>query len=97
MINQVILRFPEACWREDDGVLTFEWTLLLTLLVIGVISGLTGARDAVIDELGDVAHAAVSFDQSYSVEGVPCVGLPGCEFHDPNDAIASDDGCRSDH
>ncbi|MDX1943889.1 MAG: hypothetical protein SFU86_00665 [Pirellulaceae bacterium] len=54
-------------WREEDGVLSFEWTLLLTLLVIGIVSGLSAARDAIIDELGDLAEAAQSFDQSYSL------------------------------
>ena len=29
-----------SIWREDDGVLSFEWTLLLTLLTIGVVGGL---------------------------------------------------------
>ena len=57
-------------WREDDGVLSFEWTLLLTLLTIGVVSGLTGARDAIIDELGDVAEAAQGIDQSFSLAAV---------------------------
>jgi Flp pilus assembly pilin Flp len=54
-------------WREEDGVLSFEWTLLLTLLTIGIVSGLSAARDAIIDELGDVAEAAQAFDQSYSL------------------------------
>ena len=54
-------------WQEDDGVLSFEWTLLVTLLTIGIVSGLSAARDAIIDELGDVAEAAQSFDQSYSL------------------------------
>ena len=44
-------------WDEDEGVLTFEWVLLVTLLTIGVVSGLAAARDAVFDELGDVAQA----------------------------------------
>ena len=57
-------------WREDDGVLSFEWTLLLTLLTIGIVSGLTAARDAIIDELGDVAEAAQGLDQSYSLAAV---------------------------
>jgi len=57
-------------WTEDDGVLSFEWTLLLTLLTIGIVSGLAGARDAIIDELGDVAEAAQSFNQSYFLAGV---------------------------
>lgn len=57
-------------WREEDGVLSFEWTLLLTLLTIGVVGGLAGARDAIIDELGDVAQAAQGIDQSYSLAAV---------------------------
>jgi Flp pilus assembly pilin Flp len=56
-------------WTEDDGVLSFEWTLLLTLLAIGIVAGLAGARDAIIDELGDVAQAAQAIDQSFSLEG----------------------------
>jgi Flp pilus assembly pilin Flp len=54
-------------WNEENGVLTFEWTLLLTILVIGVVSGLAGVRDAIIDELGDFAQAAVAVDQSYTI------------------------------
>ena len=57
-------------WREDDGVLSFEWTLLLTLLTIGIVGGLAGARDAIIDELGDVAEAAQGIDQSYSLSAL---------------------------
>jgi hypothetical protein len=54
--------------REDDGVLSFEWVLLITLLVIGVVSGLAAARDAVIDELGDVAQAMLALDNSYTID-----------------------------
>jgi hypothetical protein len=55
-------------WQEDDGVLSFEWALLVTLLVIGVVSGLAAARDAVVDELGDVAQAMLALDGSYTVD-----------------------------
>jgi Flp pilus assembly pilin Flp len=54
-------------WREEDGVLSFEWTLLLTLLVIGIVGGVAGARDAIIDELGDVAQVKLAVDQSYTL------------------------------
>jgi Flp pilus assembly pilin Flp len=54
-------------WREDDGVLSFEWVLLVTLLTIGIVGGLVAARDAIIDELGDVAEAAQGIDQSYTL------------------------------
>jgi Flp pilus assembly pilin Flp len=59
-----------ACrmWREDDGVLAFEWVLLVTLLTIGIVGGVAAARDAIIDELGDVAQAMLSVDQSYTIE-----------------------------
>lgn len=55
-------------WHEDDGVLTFEWVLLVTVLVVGVLSGLAAARDSLIDELGDVAQALTAIDQSYRVD-----------------------------
>jgi Flp pilus assembly pilin Flp len=54
-------------WREDDGVLSFEWVLLTTLLVIGVVGGLAAARDAMIDELGDAAQGMLALDGSYTI------------------------------
>lgn len=66
-------------WREDDGVLSFEWTLLVTLLTIGIVGGLAGARDAIIDELGDVAEAAQGIDQSYSLSALSVSMMIGGE------------------
>jgi hypothetical protein len=60
---------------EDAGVLSFEWILLITVLVIGIVGGLSGVRDALIEELGGVAGAAGSIDQSYTVAPSPC-GTP---------------------
>ena len=54
-------------WHEDEGVLTFEWILLITLLVIGITGAISAVRDAIAAELIDVAGAIVSLDQSYSV------------------------------
>jgi Flp pilus assembly pilin Flp len=64
--NNPLQRVLLQIWTEEDGVLSFEWTLLLTLLTLGIVSGLSAARDAIIDELGDVAQAAGAMDQSYS-------------------------------
>ena len=66
-------------WVEDEGVLSFEWILLITVLVIGIVGGLSAVRDAIIDELGDVAGAVVSVDQSYTVLTDPCLEI-GNEF-----------------
>ena len=53
--------------KEESGVLTFEWILLITVLVIGIVGGLSAVRDAMIDELGDVAEAMLALDQSYYI------------------------------
>jgi Flp pilus assembly pilin Flp len=54
-------------WRQEDGVLSFEWALLITLVVIGIVGGLAAARDAITDELGDAAEAMMSLDGSYTI------------------------------
>lgn len=54
-------------WEADDGVLSFEWTLVVTLTTIGIVGGIAAARDAIIDELGDVAQGMLALDGSYSI------------------------------
>ena len=66
-------------WRQDQGVLTFEWILLITVIVIGVVGGVSAVRDALISELGDVVAAVVHIDQSYTVEADGCAAI-GNEF-----------------
>lgn len=60
-------RILTQAWREEDGVLSFEWTMLLTLLTIGIVSGVAATRDGIIDELGDVAQAMLAVDGSYLI------------------------------
>ena len=57
-------------YKEDDGMLSFEWVLLLTLLTVGVVAGITGARDAIISEFGDVAEGTVCINQGYQLDPV---------------------------
>lgn len=89
----------DRMWTEDDGVLSFEWTLLLTLLAIGIVAGLAGARDAIIDELGDVAQAAQAIDQSFSLEGFEVNALffsAGSEFTESAADQVFEDCARTD-
>ena len=72
-------------WKEEDGVLSFEWILLVTLLVIGIVSGVAAARDAIIDEFGDVAQAMLALDQSYTIDFPLLV-----QVHAPTTSSASD-------
>ena len=43
--------------KQRRGILTFEWILLVTVLVIGVIGGLGAVRNAILVELHDLADA----------------------------------------
>ena len=54
-------------WNDESGVLTFEWILLLTLLVIGIVGGLAAVRDAYIIQLTSAANAITTLDMGYSI------------------------------
>lgn len=43
--------------KRRRGVLTFEWLLIITVVVIGIVGGLAVVRNAIIDELCDMALA----------------------------------------
>lgn len=71
-------------WQEEDGVLSFEWSLLGVLLVFGIVGGLSAVRDGVISELADSAQAILRIDQSYSFAGfgVGPGSIPPSQFTD---------------
>ena len=57
-------------WRDDCGaLLALEWVVLATIMVIGIMTGLTAVRQGVIAELHDVANAFLGLDQSYGFTG----------------------------
>ena len=55
--------------KDESGVLTFEWILLITLLVIGIIGGVAVIRDALIIESAETAGAIVGLSQDYAATG----------------------------
>ncbi len=58
-------------WKDEAGfVVSTELVLIATILVIGMVVGLATVRNAVVQELGDVALAIGSVNQSYSYTGV---------------------------
>lgn len=93
-------RIATLLWQENDGVLSFEWTLLVTLLLFGVVGGLAAARDAVIDELGDAAQAMQALDGSYTIDfplvfTIDGVGTGGASDSGYTDAIIYTDCTRA--
>jgi Flp pilus assembly pilin Flp len=43
--------------KPRRGVLTLEWILLVTVIVLGIIGGLGAVRNATVAELQDLADA----------------------------------------
>jgi Flp pilus assembly pilin Flp len=65
------MRLLHRLWKDQRGfVISTELVLIAVLLVIGLIAGLTTLRDQVVQELGDLAAAIGSINQSYSFSGV---------------------------
>src|SRR5688572_13451724 len=77
-----LMPWLHSALREDDGVLSFEWTILVVIVVFGIVGGLAAARDVIIDELGDTGEAIVSFNQSFSYSGIDALGIPAASYTD---------------
>ena len=56
--------------KDEAGfIISAELVLVATILVIGMIVGLSEVQHAVVQELNDVADAIGSLNQSYSFSG----------------------------
>ena len=66
-------------FRDEQGVIiSAELALVLTILVIGVVVGLSEVAVAVNTELNDISNAIGALDQSYAFTGFKGVsGLLG--------------------
>lgn len=56
---------------KDEGgfIVSAELVILITILVIGLITGFSQVRDALVSELQDVARAIGVLNQSYYTSG----------------------------
>jgi hypothetical protein len=60
--------------KQAGFIVSAELVLVATILVIGLIVGMVAIRDAVTAEMGDVAEAIGSADQSYFYDGITDAG-----------------------
>lgn len=61
-------------WNDDAGfIVSTELLLIFTIVVLGLVVGLTNVRNAVVTELTEVASAILALNQSYNI-----TGLSGC-------------------
>ena len=65
------MKTMQRLWNEETGaILSAEVMLVASILVIGVVAGLSSLRDSVVTELADLAQALANVNQSYSYGGV---------------------------
>ena len=75
-------------YRDESGFVgSTETVLMATVLVIGMIVGLVAVRDAVANELGDVATTIFDLNHTYSYSPVitDCGTAAGAVFIDESD------------
>ena len=57
-------------WNDDAGALiAIEFLFVATILVIGIIVGLSGLREAVKTELTELGNAILALSQGFSIAG----------------------------
>lgn len=58
-------------WLDDRGfIVSIELILISTIAVIGLITGFTALRDAVVSELSDTGGTIQDLNQGYSYNGM---------------------------
>lgn len=75
-------------WRDEEGFVTSaELVFITTIVVIGLVAGLTTVRDQVVLELADIADAVSELDQSFSYAAVTATvgSVAGSTFTDQPD------------
>ena len=77
-----------ALWNDEDGfIVSAELVLISTIAVLAMVVGLSEVAGAVNQELGDVATAFGSVNQSFRYQGLTGHGGTnnGSNFHDAVD------------
>jgi hypothetical protein len=85
-------KFFVKLWNDDAGALiATELLFVATVLVIGIIVGLVGLRNAVISELTELGNAIQALSQGYSIGGVSgcCSSTDGSQAIDTPGLLAT--------
>ena len=91
-------------WNDEAGlIVSSELVFVSSIAAVGMIVGLSAARDGVTSELADVGDAVTEYNQGYQVSSIQGHGaalagtqyLDGTDFCDnvSDDVASSDEGC----
>jgi Flp pilus assembly pilin Flp len=72
-------------WADDRGVLlSIEFLLIASILILGVVVGLTALRNAITAEFEELANAILAISQGFSVGGLSgcCASVQGSQAID---------------
>lgn len=87
----------KSLWNDEAGfIVSTELVLIATILVLGMIVGLTTLRNDVVAELADVAGAIGDLSQDYHYSGVlgHSSWTNGSTYQDNEDFCSSNDDPR---
>lgn len=62
--------------KPNRGVLTLEWILIITVLVIGVVGGVAVVRNAIVTEMYEMSESINSLQVKTDAECMAETGLP---------------------
>jgi hypothetical protein len=63
-------RMIDRLWNDDDGALiASEFLFVATIIVIGIVVGLSAVRVAVNAELSEFANALLALSEGYIISG----------------------------
>ncbi len=82
------MKLLSRLWADEAGfVVSSELVIVATVMVVGLLTGLTTVRDQVVQELADVADAVSEIDQSYSYASITAhtSRTAGSRFNDTED------------
>ena len=94
------MRIIMGFWSDEyGGVLSAELVTIGAVVAVGAVAGLREASNAINDELGDVASAVRSLDQSYSFHGFRgCNSMTaGSAFVDTSIGVVADQQAGPDN
>ena len=91
-------------WNDEAGlVISSELVFVTSIAAIGMIVGLSAARDGITSELADVGDAVTEYNQGYQVASIQGHGasIAGSQYLDGTDfcdlaadgVAATDEGC----
>lgn len=75
-------------WKDEEGiVISTELVFVASIVGIGMVVGMSSARDGVTSELADIAASVQTYNQGYQVDSITGHGasLAGSIFSDQRD------------